>query len=104
MSIDNLLVSLGLRPQPNALEAQIHALRREIRRIGRGVSSQAGHTAEDWGDHLSDFGQQAARQGVMFADIAAHQAQRGARTIAKNPVPAVALVGTALLLAHLFRR
>ncbi|OAM76386.1 hypothetical protein [Devosia elaeis] len=105
MSLDHVLASLGLAHRdPNSLEARIESLQRDMRRIGRRLSSQAEHTAEDWGDHLSDFGREAARQSRHLAEAAGTQAWRGARAVRRDPLPAIAVIGTAFLLARLLRR
>lgn len=105
MSLDHVLASLGLpHRDPNSLEARIASLQREMRHIGRNLSSRAGHTAEDWGDNVSDFGREAARQGMQLAEMAGSQAWRASRAVRRDPIPAIAVIGTALLLASLFRR
>jgi len=105
MSLDHVLSSFGLsRRDPNSLEARIESLQRDMRRIGRSVSKQASHTADDWSDNISDFGHQAAKQGMQLAEAASTQAWRGARAVRRDPLPAIAVVGTVLLLASFFRR
>ena len=105
MSLETVLSQLGIqRHDPHSLEAQLHAMRRDVRRIGRALSQQVSHNADEWGDHLNDFGRDAARHTAHFAELAGSQALRGARMVRRDPLPAIALVGTALLLASLFRR
>lgn len=105
MSLDHILSSLGLSQRdPNSLEARIEALQRDMRRIGRSLSKQAGHAADDWSENLSDFGREASRQGMHLAEMAGNQAWRGARALRRDPVPAIAIVATVLLLASLMRR
>jgi hypothetical protein len=105
MSLDHVLSSFGLsRRDTNSLEARIEGLQRDMRRIGRSLGKQASHTADDWSDNLTDFGRTAAKQGAQLAEIAGHQAWRGARAVRRDPLPAIAVVGTALLLASLLRR
>ncbi|MBJ3784256.1 hypothetical protein [Devosia sediminis] len=105
MSLDTVLSQLGLRPsRPATLAEQIHALRRDIARMGRGVSHQVGHSAHDWSGQLSDFGQDAGRQAVQLAELAGSQARRGAEMVRRDPLPLIAVVGTGLLLARLLQR
>ncbi|WIY54268.1 hypothetical protein O9Z70_07045 [Devosia sp. YIM 151766] len=105
MSLDHILASLGLpHRDPNSLEARLENLQRDMRRIGRSLSSQAGHTADDWGEHLSDFGREAAKQSRHLAEFAGNQAWRSARAVRRDPLPAIAVIGTVLLLARLMRR
>ncbi|SMQ65177.1 hypothetical protein SAMN06295905_1159 [Devosia lucknowensis] len=105
MSLDSLLTQLGLqRHDPHSLEAQLHAMRREVRRIGKTLSHHASHRADDWADQFSDFGRDAARQTSHFAHLASEQALRGADTIRRDPLPLIAVIGTGLLLARLLKR
>lgn len=105
MSLDHILASLGLpHRDPNSLEARIESLQRDIRRMGRSLSKQASHTADDWGDQFSDFSREATRQGWHLAEQAGTQAWRGARAVRRDPLPAIAVVGTVLLLASLIRK
>ncbi len=105
MSLDHVLASLGLpHRDPNSLEARIESLQRDMRRIGRSLSKQASHTADDWSDNFSEFGREATRQGVQLAEQVGTHAWRGARAVRRDPIPAIAVVGTVLLLASLMRR
>ncbi len=105
MSLDTLLTQLGLqRPAPNPLEAQLHAMRRDVRRIGRALSQQTSHATEDWADHLGEVGRDAARHASHMAEIASLQARRGADQFRRDPLPVLAVIGTGLLLASLLRR
>lgn len=105
MSLESILANLGLvERKPTGIEAQIHALQSEMRRIGRNIQRQASHASDEWGHDISDFGREAARQGAYIAGFAGQQAMRGAKALGRDPVPAIAIVGTALLLASLIRR
>lgn len=105
MSLDTVLTRLGIdRHDPHSLEAQIHALQREIHRVGRTLSHEAGHRADLWGDQVSGLTREAARHGAHLAEEVGHQAWRGARAVRRDPLPAIAVLGTALLLARLFQR
>ena len=99
----------------NAFEAQLRDLRREVRRVSQAASRQAGHAAHDlsrhaehaahdWGDNLTEFGHEAAKRGSELASLAAYQAGRGAKAVRNDPLPLIAVIGTALLAAHLFSR
>ena len=104
MNIEHLLAQLTGQRHESALETQLRELRRDIRRVSQSVARHAGHTADDWSDNLSDIGREAARRGAQFAEIAAHQAGRGARALRHDPLPAIAILGTAFLVARLFSR
>ena len=105
MSLDTFLTQLGLhRPHPSSLEVQLDAMRRDVRRIGKALSRQASHHADDWADNVGDFGREAVRQGSHLAEIAGTQAWRGAQQLRRDPLPALAIIGTGLLLARLLRR
>ena len=105
MSLDTILTQLGLqRPQPNSLEAQLDAMRRDVRRIGRVLSRQAAHHADDWADNVGELGREAVRHSAHLAEIAGTQAWRGARQLRRDPLPALAIIGTGLLLARLLQR
>jgi hypothetical protein len=115
MNIENLLAQLTGQPRESALEGQLRELRREIRRVSHSVARHAGHTADsfgrhaghtadEWSDNLSDFGREAARRGAEFAELASYQAGKGARALRNDPLPAIAIVGTALLIARLLSR
>lgn len=105
MSIDSVLSQLGFaRHDPHSLEAQLDAMRRDVRRIGRALSRQVGHSAEDWSDHIGDFGNDAIRQTAHLAEIAGAQARRSAEMVRRDPLPLIAIIGTGLLLVSLLRR
>ncbi len=111
MSIDHVLARLGLREEPRGLEAQLRTMRREIRRLSHALSNQAGHlshdarhVADEWGDTLSGFSREALRQGSHFAGIASKNAWRSADAFRRDPLPAIAIVGTAFLLSRLMRK
>ncbi len=115
MNFDHLISQITGQRRESLLEAQLRDLRREILKIGSAVSKQAGHatddwrhqaahTAHDWSDDLADLSREAARRGAEFAEVAAFQAGRGARALRKDPLPAIAILGTAFLVARLFSR
>ncbi|NMA99687.1 MAG: hypothetical protein GX970_16555 [Phyllobacteriaceae bacterium] len=105
MSLESILTNLGLmQRRPSGVEAQIQALQHEIRRVGRTLSRQASHASEDWGNDLGDFGREAARQGAYIASVAGQQAMRGADALRRDPLPAIAIVGTVFLLSRLLKR
>ena len=105
MSLDTFLTQFtSRRPHPNSLEAQLEAMRRDVRRIGKALARQAERQTDDWADHVGDFGRETMRQGTRLAEIASTQAWRGARQLRRDPLPAIAILGTGLLLARLLRR
>lgn len=105
MSLDSFLTELGLKPhRSHSLEEQLDAMRRDVRRLGTALARQAGQHTDDWADHVGDFGREAVRQGTHLAEIAGTQAWRGARQLRRDPLPAIAIIGTGLLLARLLRR
>jgi len=105
MILDTVLTQLGLqRRRSNHLEAGLEAMRRDVNRIGKIVSQRAAHEAEEWGDHFAGLGRQAFRQGTHLAEIAGNQALRGAHQLRRDPLPAIAVIGTGLLLARLLSR
>ncbi len=104
MSIETLLSRFGLVEKPKSpLEAQLHEMRREVARISRTLSGKAGHASEDLSETLGELGREAMRQGSHLAEVAGDQAKRGARAIRHDPLPAIAVVGTILLVSHLLR-
>lgn len=104
MSFQSLLEQLGLAERhPNSLEAQLHAMRREVQRIGKSLSRQASHTTDDWADHLTDFSRDAVRQTGHLAHVAGQQARRGVEMVGRDPLPLLVVVGTGLLLARLLK-
>lgn len=115
MNIENFLAQITGQRHESQLEAQLRELRREIRRVSQSVARHAGHTTDDLGENLHDFSREAARRsaefsreaarrGAEFAEIAAHQAGRSAKALRQDPLPAIAILGTAFLVARLFSR
>jgi hypothetical protein len=115
MNLDQILAQLTGQRRESPLETQLRELRREIQRVSHSVSRQAGHAAHDWGqkaghtahdwsDELAGFSREAARRGAEFAEVAAYQAGRGAKALRNDPLPAIAILGTAFLVARLFSR
>lgn len=104
MNIEHLLSQLTGQRHESALETQLRELRREVRRVSQSVSRHAGHTADDWGDQISDFGREAAKRGAEFAEVAAYQAGRSAKALRKDPLPLIAILGTAFLVSQLLSR
>jgi hypothetical protein len=111
MSIDHVLARLGLREEPQGMEAQLRNMRREVRRLSQALSNQAGHfshdarhVADDWGDTLSGLSREAMRHGSQFAEAAGKNAWRSADAFRRDPLPAIAIVGTAWLLSRLLSK
>jgi hypothetical protein len=105
MSIDTLLTQLGLRrPPARSIDTQLDAMRRDVNRIGRLLARRASHHTEDWADQFNDLGREAVRQGTHLAEVAGLQAWKSAQQLRRDPLPAIAIIGTGLLLARLLRR
>lgn len=127
MSLETVLSSLGLsRRDQHSLESQLHSMRREVDKISRELSRraertagslqrqaghradvwsrQAGNVADEWGDQIADFGREAVKQGSQIAEYAGDQAMRGVKAVRRDPLPALAVIGTVLLVASFFRR
>lgn len=88
----------------DALAAQIGEMRRQSREISRALSHNGHEIADDFGDALSHWGHDAARQGAWLAGMASRKAVAGARAIRHDPLPVIAVLGTAALLASLLVR
>ena len=78
--------------------------RRDVRRIGKALSQRISHDPEEWADHLSGLGRDAARHTAHLAEIARDRTFQGADQLRRDPVPAIAIIGTGLLLFRLLRR
>lgn len=104
MSIDSVLTQLGLKEDPHSLDAQLRAMRREVRHISKALSGHVSRNADEWSDQLADLTRDAARRTAHFADIAGSRALRGADMVRRDPLPVLAVVGTGLLLMRLLRR
>lgn len=102
MSLNTLLTQLRLQRQdPHSLEAQLHAMRRDVQRLRQALSRQTAQATNHWGDQLHEIGSTLATQTGEFAQLAGQEARKGAGMIRRDPVPAIALAGTALLLMRL---
>ncbi|MBO9587881.1 hypothetical protein [Devosia sp.] len=105
MHLEDLFTNRRRQHDPlDALAAQIGELRRQTRHLSRTLSHNAGDVAGDLGDTLSDWGHDAARQGAWLAGVASRKAVQGARAVQRDPVPVIAVLGTAVLLASLIAR
>jgi len=105
MSLNTLLNQLGLqRHDPHSLEGQLHAMRRDVQHLRQSLSRQTGQAANHWGNQLHDIGSTVATQTGEFAQFAGQEARKGAGMIRRDPLPAIALAGTALLLMRLLSR
>lgn len=67
-------------------------------------SHKASDLASEWGDELAVLGREAARRGAEIAEFAAYKAGRSAKALRSDPLPAIVIIGTALLAAQLFKR
>jgi len=87
-----------------AIAAQIAELRDQARQINRSLSHGATDMAGDFGHAVTDWGREAAKQGAWFAGVASAKALKGARAVKRDPLPVIAVLGTAILLASLLRQ
>lgn len=102
MHLEDLFTPRRRRHDPlDALAAQISELRRQTRHISKSLSNNAGDLTGDLTDTLSDWSHDAARQGAWLAGVASRKAVQGARAVQRDPVPVIAVLGTAVLLASL---
>lgn len=104
MRLEDLFAPRRRHDTIDTLLAHIGDLRRQTRHVGRNVSHNAHSVAEDFGDAMSDLSHQAARQGAWLAGIASRKAVDSARAVKRDPLPAIAVLGTALLLTSLMTR
>lgn len=105
MSLDDLF---GLFPRRKTrlelLQSQIADLEHEIAHLSRSLAGHAGRSASHLGDLAQRYGQDAAHQSALIAGELARQAQRGARAVRQDPVPTLAVLATAALLASFLSR
>ena len=105
MHLEDLFTPRRRRHDPlDALADQISELRRQTRHISKSLSHSAGDVAGDLTDTISDWSHDAARQGAWLAGIASRKAVQGARAVQRDPIPLIAVLGTAALLASLIAR
>lgn len=105
MRLEDILQSRRRADDPlEALAEQISELRRQTRHMGRAVSQNAGDAASDLGELMSDWSRDAAKQGAWLAGVASRKAVQGARAVQRDPVPVLAILGTAVLLTSLLAR
>jgi hypothetical protein len=105
MRLEDMFSSRRRRNDPlEAIAAQIVDLRRQTRHLGRSLSHNAADVAGDLGDAVADWGHEAAKQGAWLAGTATRNAVRGARAVQRDPLPLVAVLGTALLITSLLAR
>jgi hypothetical protein len=105
MHLEDLFTTRRRRHDPlDALAHQINELRRQTRHISHSLSHNAGDVAGDLTDTLSGWSHDAARQGAWLAGVASRKAVQGARAVQRDPVPVLAVLGTAALLASLIAR
>ncbi|SFV31535.1 hypothetical protein SAMN05216456_1371 [Devosia crocina] len=112
MSLADLFSPRRHKPDPlDMLASQISDLRRQTRQISKVVSHRAesashraGDTIEDWSDAVADLGREAAQQGAWLAGLASRNMVKGARAVQRDPIPLIAVVGTALLAVSLITR
>lgn len=105
MHLEDLFTPRRRRHDPlDALAAQIAEMRRQSRDISRALSHNGHDIAGELGDAMSHWGHDAARQGAWLAGVASRKAVAGARAVRRDPLPAIAVLGTAALLASLLVR
>lgn len=105
MHLEDLFTTRRRRHDPlDAIADQISELRRQTRHISRNLQHNAGDVAGDLSETLSDWGHDAARQGAWLAGVASRKAVQGARAVQRDPIPVLAVLGTAVLLASLVAR
>lgn len=105
MHLEDLFTTRRRRHDPlDAIADQINELRRQTRHISRNLQHNAGDVAGDLSETLSDWSHDAARQGAWLAGVASRKAVQGARAVQRDPVPVLAVLGTAALLASLIAR
>jgi hypothetical protein len=88
----------------DAIAAQLGELRRQLGHTNRAVSHNAHDLANGLGDAVSEWSREAAKQGAWLAGVASAKAVRGARAVQRDPVPVIAVLGTAILLTSLLAR
>jgi hypothetical protein len=102
MRLEDMFPSRRRNDDPlEMLAAQIGDLRRQTRDISRALSHNAGDVAGDLGELMTDWGRDAARQDAWLAGAASRKAVQGARAVQRDPVPLLAVLGTAVLLTSL---
>ena len=106
MSLNSVLADLGFkRRHQNDLERRLAELSRDISRTSRHLRGEASGLAHDWGESITDLGTQAAHHGGKLAEQALQQASRATGAVRRDPLPAIVVAGTALLvLSFLTRR
>lgn len=105
MHLEDLFTPRRRRDDPlDNIAAQINDLRRQARHISRHLSDNAGDVAGDVGDIMSDWSREAAKQGAWLAGVASRKAVSSARAVQRDPIPVIAVLGTAILLTSLLSR
>lgn len=105
MSLADLFTPRRRKPDPiELLFSQLGDLRRQTQHISRAVSHRAGETTDEWSDVVADLGREAARQGAWLAGSASRQVVKGAQAVQRDPLPVIAVLGTALLVTSLLSR
>ncbi|WP_297104947.1 hypothetical protein [uncultured Devosia sp.] len=105
MSLDAFLSQLtNQRRGQHDLEGQVRAMRRDVQHLVHQLAHLSGHTTHNLGGQLQEMGTAAAAHGSEWARLAGEQAMHGARLVRRDPLPAIALVSTTLLLLRLLKR
>jgi len=104
MHLEDLFTPRRRQDPLEAIAAQLQELRRQSRHLNRTVSHGASDIADEFGDAVSEWGREAAKQGAWLAGVASRKAMRGAQAVQRDPLPVIAVLGTALLLGSLLTR
>ena len=105
MTLDTILDRLGFSQHSQAsLETQLNAMRREVRHITKMLARNGSREFDDWSGHMGELGRDASMRAAQLAELAGHQAMKGAKHLRNDPLPAIAVIGTGLLLARLLQR
>jgi hypothetical protein len=105
MHLEDLFTPRRRRDDPlDIIANQISDLRRQAQQLSRHLSHDARDVAGDFGDTMSDWSREAAKQGAWLAGVASRKAVSGARAVQRDPVPVIAVLGTAILLSSLLAR
>ena len=102
MSLSNLLsLSRPSRATPlDRLSHEVGDLQHRIQQIGSSLGIEPRALRSELSSKASEFGQDAA----WLAGVASRGVLRNARAVKRDPVPAIAVAGTALLLLALITK
>jgi hypothetical protein len=104
MNLEDIFPSRRRKDPLHAIAMQLDQLRRQTRHINSNISHDAADIAGDFGEAVSDWGREAAKQGAWLAGAASRNAMRGADAVRRDPLPVIAILGTAVLIGSLLTR